>query len=127
MFIDDDADEFIIFEEVKPHLPFKVEISYVLGADSAIDMLKTYHPDIIFVDVNMPKINGFECIKKIRLLNELNQVPIVIFSNGVNADLKLKAEKSGANGCLKKLSNNKTMAANIQQLLESLLPLKINN
>ena len=58
-------------------------------------------PDFIFLDFNMPKMNGIECLKKIRKLSPDPNLCVIMYSTEINYILQ-KALEEGANGCLKK-------------------------
>jgi len=64
LLIDDDKDELLIFTdalEAKPG-PGKFECSYAQSTLEAVQMLKHLVPDYIFIDYNIPKMNGLEFI-----------------------------------------------------------------
>ena len=44
----------------------------------AVDLVKSFTPDLIFLDINMPGINGIETLKRIREFNQ--NVPVIIIS-----------------------------------------------
>src|SRR5258705_11979617 len=80
---EDDEDDRELFKaalkEVKPEV--KVEMvddgqklmSYLTSTDEA-------HPDIIFLDINMPCKDGIQCLKEIRGNKKLDDVPVIMFS-----------------------------------------------
>jgi two-component system, chemotaxis family, response regulator PixG len=59
-------------------------------------------PDLIFLDLIMPAINGYEICEKIRKISLLKNVPIVILSSRDGSFERERAELSGANGFLGK-------------------------
>jgi CheY-like chemotaxis protein len=50
---------------------------------SALETLKNDIPDIILLDINMPKMNGFEVYKRIREDSRLNQIKVIALSGSV--------------------------------------------
>ena len=56
------------------------EIMLAKDGASGIKITKTYNPEIVFMDVHMPKLDGFETVKRIRKMN--NKIPII----GLSAD-----------------------------------------
>jgi CheY-like chemotaxis protein len=53
-------------------------------------------PDIIFLDLNMPGMDGFECLRELKADKSLMDIPIVMYStSSSNGDIK-KAMKLGA-------------------------------
>lgn len=64
--IDDDADDRIFFSEAIKKVSPDVETHYCESGIQAIDMLftrKIVDPDYIFLDMNMPMMNGKECLR----------------------------------------------------------------
>lgn len=73
---------------------------------SALDVLKTFTPDIIFVDLIMPNIDGEKLCRIIRGMPEFRDVYLVLLS-GVAAEKKIDFEKLGINACIAKGSFDK--------------------
>lgn len=44
----------------------------------------SFKPDYIFLDLNMPLMDGKQCLKELRQMAQLNKVPVVIYSNSGN-------------------------------------------
>jgi CheY-like chemotaxis protein len=84
---EDDPDEREIFlEAIGDILPS----ASVQTADDGRDLMKllllkeTKIPDVIFLDLNMPCKNGFECLDEIRKHEVLKAVPVIIYSGSSN-------------------------------------------
>ena len=64
--------------------------------DEALLMLKTVRPNVILLDIIMPKMSGFEVLEKVSSDPELSKIPVVIASNlGQDTDIE-KAKALGA-------------------------------
>ena len=61
-----------------------------------------FKPDLVILDLMLPKVNGVEVIKYMRAHSELKAVPIVVFSNSFLTNLVQEAWKAGATKCLSK-------------------------
>jgi two-component system, LytTR family, response regulator LytT len=46
----------------------------------AVDLIRTHHPDVVFLDVQMPGLDGFAVLKKLLDLGEGNRLPQIIFA-----------------------------------------------
>ncbi|MFN3916617.1 MAG: response regulator [Flavobacteriales bacterium] len=70
----------------------------------ALDILKTEKIDLIFMDIRMPKLDGIETTKAIRLLNanNKNRIPIIALTAAVTEKDKISYYESGMNGFLQK-------------------------
>ncbi len=105
MIIDDDLDDIDFFcEDVK-----KVEIDVACLSfnmpDKALDYLgneECLKPNWIFLDINMPKINGIECLKRIKQMPHLQDVPVIIYTTCKTQNNRDQIKELGANGYLVK-------------------------
>ena len=77
------------------------EVAVAEDGISALDMLKSFVPDIIFVDLIMPKIDGERLCRIIRTKPHLKECYVVILSGAV-AELGFDHKKVGANKCIAK-------------------------
>lgn len=102
---DDDADDRLFFkealEELKKDLNF---LSFDNGVTLMDNLLKAEKklPDIIFLDLNMPLMNGYECLSDIRNEPILSKLPVVIYSTTIDPVKVDLLRKKGANLYLQK-------------------------
>jgi CheY-like chemotaxis protein len=122
--IDDDEDELDIFMEAISKINVSSKCTYASNAERAIEILKYLVPDYIFLDINMPKTNGFECLKRIRQNQALQNTCIVMYSNGVDEEIFKKAATEGANACIRKTSSIAALSQAIQNLFYQHKPAK---
>lgn len=110
LFVDDDNDDYVLFSDIVKELNPDAKVIYVQDACDIDEFLKPPLPDIIFLDFNMPKIDGIQCLKKIRANNLFDKIPVVVYS--VYYDRVAEAYKNGANYFIvKQLSVNKVKSS----------------
>jgi CheY-like chemotaxis protein len=63
-----------------------------------------FHPDFIFIDFNMPCMNGLECLSEIKKIHRLNQVHIYMWSTSIDSSLSQNCISMGAADFIKKVS-----------------------
>lgn len=64
------------------------------NGQSAVDLASAHHPDLVLLDIKMPKMNGLEALRRIK--EQLPEVPVIVFTAfGIN-DYPIEAMKSGA-------------------------------
>lgn len=81
LYIDDDVDDYEIFDEVVKDLYPHATISWLPDCSDLTHYLDTHStPDIIFMDIYLPKINGEECLSVIRAHQRYNKVPVVFYT-----------------------------------------------
>lgn len=79
---------------------FDVEIA--TDGESAVEAAESYKPDMILLDLILPKMNGFEALEEIRKQPAMKKTPVIVLSNlGQDEDIK-RAENLGADGYLVK-------------------------
>ncbi len=96
---DDEMDRFL-FIEVFDELKIKTVVNTVNNGIQLLDYLNkdgAYLPQLIFLDLNMPRKNGMECLKEIRSNKKFSEISIAIYSTS-KADKDIEeAFHSGAN------------------------------
>ncbi|MGJ5628319.1 GAF domain-containing protein [Nostoc sp. CALU 1950] len=89
------------------------------NGQEAIDVAKTYHPDLILMDIQMPGMDGLEAMRQIRLDSNLVDIPIVALTALAMTGDRDRSLKAGANDYLSKPIKLKQLATTIQQLLNA--------
>lgn len=78
---DDDEDDLNFFQDAVKETCPTVELTMAEDGQELLEKLeKAPLPDVILLDLNMPYINGKECLKVLRQNPEYNKVPILIYS-----------------------------------------------
>jgi CheY-like chemotaxis protein len=79
---DDDEDYRFLFEQSLQETGIGSTLSFASNGIEVIDLLSTMSmpPDIIFLDINMPKMDGLTALERIRANEAFTKVPIIIFS-----------------------------------------------
>ena len=80
------------------------------SASAAINVLNNLIPAYIFLDLNMPGINGLKCLEEIKKIKNLVDVPVILYSNFISEDTFKKAIEEGAAACIKKPKTVSTLA-----------------
>jgi len=94
---DDDADDRMFFGDALKQVTILTQLTLSNDGLELMHNLETVIPDVIFLDLNMPRKNGFQCLEEIRNTPQLKDIPIVIFSTTANDDAVNKAHQLGAN------------------------------
>jgi CheY-like chemotaxis protein len=80
MVVEDDSDLGLV---LKTAIEERLHLHTLVAIDGlhAVGMAKQEHPSLILMDLNMPYINGFEAIRRIKDDPAISHIPIVAFSN----------------------------------------------
>jgi CheY-like chemotaxis protein len=69
---------------------------------SAGALLSSFHPDLVFLDILMPGLSGIEVCEHIRATPDLRGTSVVIVSAHLNASVRARLAKAGADRCIEK-------------------------
>ena len=121
--IDDDIDDQEIFEialkSVHPSFLFVtagdgIEALHKLNGDIG------FNPDVIFLDLNMPRMNGKETLQEIRKISRLSEIPIVIYSTSTDPADARETAALGADFYLEKQSSISNLKTRLTDLFNRL-------
>lgn len=123
---DDDADDRFLFEEALMQVMNNVKITALNNGEQLMTRLedkKSHHPNLIFLDLNMPLKNGIECLEEIKCDDNLKNIPVVIFSTSKQKETINQAYNKGANFYMYKPDNFEKL----KLLLEKVFSLDVNS
>ncbi|WP_428228700.1 response regulator [Flavobacterium sp.] len=103
---DDDEDDCAFFKEALDELLLPVSLVTVNDGVQLMDFLAhnatNNLPDILFLDLNMPRKSGHECLNEIRAKEELKDLPVIIFSTSLDNEIVDLMYKRGATYYIRK-------------------------
>jgi CheY-like chemotaxis protein len=103
---DDDEDDRFLFQEALNEIQLPTQLTTVRDGEQLMEILNAQVlPDILFLDLNMPRKDGFQCLIEIRKNDKLKQLPVVIFSTSYQPDAVTKLYENGAQYYIRKPSN----------------------
>lgn len=130
---DDDEDDRLFFQEALHEVCDDSYLTMACDGRELMNMLvipPVPLPDVIFLDLNMPIKNGFECLKEIKNDIRLKQLPIIIFSTALQEEAVAQVYNDGAAFYIRKpdnFSNLKKILLKVLQIdwrLEQVQPSK---
>ena len=102
---DDDKDDRFFFDLVLKKLHLPIELATVEDGAMLIKYLDNNSaqlPDALFLDLNMPRKNGMECLEEIKNNEKLKGIPVIIYSTSLNEDVVDQLYKNGAHCYVRK-------------------------
>jgi len=96
MLIDDDPDDQLFFRDAVRSVRPDVQCELASSCVEAFKQLEIVTPDLIFVDLNMPVMNGFDCLAYLKKKSELRDIPVVIFTTSKNVNDINRTKQLGA-------------------------------
>jgi CheY-like chemotaxis protein len=120
--IDDDQDDQLLFELAISDLEHPIKLSTVDDGINGLEALANpdFNPDFIFIDINMPKMTGLECMVKIKEIKRLKTVPIFIYSTSIDPDLAKNCKKLGATGVLEKQTSIADTSRKLRDIFDTI-------
>ena len=88
-----------------------------IDGPSGIEMAKKERPDLIILDVMMPKMSGFEVCRRLRAEPEFKDTPIIILTAMNDPDLNVKGFQAGATLAMRKPFGPKDLIGTIKTAL----------
>lgn len=97
---------------------YQVEVAEEGAA--ALNLLASFKPDVIQVDIMLPGMDGVEVIRQIRSWPDFKTVPILVISSFYRPDLAKEAWKAGATKCVSKMDCTPNLALElVEQMLHA--------
>jgi len=123
---DDDADDCFFFEKALEETPIATHLITVKDGEQLMNyLLENYKhlPDVIFLDLSMPRKTGFECLTEIKENDKLKDLHVVMLSTSFPRDTKYEEDiikmlyTVGAQDYIRKPSDFKMLKEVIQNVL----------
>ena len=122
LLIDDDRDDAELFGEalmeIDASVIFKHYQESIVGLKALLTDL-TDLPDLIFLDINMPIVSGWECLAQFRKTDHLKNIPVYIFTTSSQTREKEIAKELGASGYITKPSEYNALKELLHQVLKN--------
>jgi len=119
---DDDLDDYTFFKTALESLPLATQLKAVSDGQQLMQLLNDENyelPNVLFLDINMPCKNGFECLSEIKRTERLKALPVIIFSTSNSRDAMTSLFKTGAHVYIRKPGNFQQL----KELIYHALPL----
>ena len=94
------------------------EIQIANDGCKGLECVNTFQPDLVLLDLMMPKMNGLEVLKHVRAQESLHKLPVIVMTN---ACVPTMVEQATAAGATHILDKSKFNPVTITELLRSLL------
>src|ERR1035437_2560773 len=104
---DDDVDDCIFFKQAVDELLLPMNFTAVHDGEQLMKQLTNETnklPHVLFLDLNMPRKNGFECLSEIKLNDKLKQLPVIMFSTSFEQGVVDQLYLNGARYFIRKPS-----------------------
>lgn len=117
LIIEDELTNVLLLEKILHHEGYQ-SISSVTDPKQAVEVYKTFQPDLVLLDLNMPGMSGFEVMESLKPLETDSFLPVLVLTAKVDQETKLRAFKLGAKDFVSKPFDISEICSRIRNLLE---------
>lgn len=95
---EDDLDDHYMFSTFLQEIDFTIKLTWFQTCELLLEYLKAGSdlPDLIMLDINMPKMDGYTCLQTIKKELNLTHIPVIFLSTANNPSAKNAAYNAGA-------------------------------
>lgn len=119
LLVDDDSDDQEIFVAAATEVNPTTICQVASDAEDALKLLNATSelPDLIFLDINMPKMDGFEVLVHLKRDQRLRSIPVIFYSTTNDESQVAKATKLGASGFVTKTNHYDSLCKILRHFL----------
>jgi len=101
---DDDKDDRIFFSDALREIPLETQVTEF---NNGVELMADLHsdsplPEVIFLDLNIPLMDGFECLSDIGEIKKFKTIPVIIYSTSFHKTNIQRLQEMGATQYLRK-------------------------
>jgi putative two-component system response regulator len=105
----------LLFAQLKP---YGYDLQKAYDGEEALKKIEVKHPDLILLDLMMPKLSGYEVCKKVKTDPETQFIPVIVITALKELNDKIKAIEMGADDFLMKPFNKVELVTRVKSLLK---------
>ncbi len=120
LLVEDSAEDQYLFRRALENYSSNVNMYCIHDGEEFFNIIKTKStitniplPDIIFLDLNMPKINGNSLLKSIKQNRDLQYIPVIVLTGSISRKDIISAYKNYASGYIRKSFEYETFKKNL--------------
>ncbi len=114
--VDDSTTNVVLLEAILDEKGYRIETA--LNANEAYSIIEKETPDLILLDLLMPKISGFDFLKEIRKIEKTKNTPVIVVSALTDEENVERIMKMGAIDFVKKPIDLQYLVERVEQVLE---------
>ena len=119
LLVEDDEDDQQFFTEAINEIDNTISLGFAVNGIDALSKLckMIILPDMIFMDINMPLMNGLDCLKKLKSIARFQNIPVVILTTSSNVFDRQLPFALEASSYLSKPSDSLMLKKNIADMM----------
>lgn len=124
LLVEDNAGDIMLFEKAVKNSEHPVDVYTIKDSHQVMDFLGNHEakygrrrPDIMMLDINMPKIDGLTLLKQIKKNQTLTDIPIIMMTHSVNTREMSESYKLNASGFIQKAQKYEDYCKNLVNIV----------
>ncbi|MET0528663.1 MAG: response regulator [Microvirga sp.] len=117
LIVEDTEDNRQILRDLLTNAGFDIVEAH--DGEAAVEAASEFRPDLILMDIQLPIMNGYEAIRRIKADTKLQLIPIIAVTSYALSEDKEKARAAGCDGYVAKPFSPRQLLATVRELLEA--------
>ena len=115
LIVEDEEDNRTILRDVLSTVGY--ELIEALNGEDGVKLAQSERPDLILMDIQLPKMDGYEATQQIKSIAELKTIPIIAVTSYALSGAKEKARAAGCDGYIAKPFSPREVLAKVRKYL----------
>ena len=115
LIVEDQEDNRTIVRDVLSTVGY--ELIEALNGEDGVKLAQNERPDLILMDIQLPKMNGYEATQQIKSIAELKTIPIIAVTSYALSGDEVKARAAGCDGYIAKPYSPRELLAMVRKYL----------
>jgi len=98
LLIEDDPLIYRLYQKLFSLEGFEIELAE--NGQLGLEKLKTFHPDVLLMDIMMPTMNGLEMLTQLKSNPDTKDIPVIVLTNIADMNITQMAQSKGAILCI---------------------------
>lgn len=118
--VDDDMDDHEVFKSACLVVDPAIKVTGFESGEQALQELLTSEtlPDLIFLDLNMPRFNGMEVLEAVKAAEKLRSVPVIVYTTSFDSRVQERCLELGAMDVMEKPNSFDALCGKLESLLK---------
>lgn len=115
LLVEDNEDNLVVYRTILEHVGYGV--IEARDGEQGVDRAREYHPDLILMDISIPKIDGWEATRRLKSEDATREIPIIALTAHALDEDRVKAVAAGCNGYLAKPIEPRRVVEEVQRFI----------
>jgi CheY-like chemotaxis protein len=115
LLVEDNEDNLVVYRTILEHVGYRV--LEARDGEQGVDSATEHHPDMILMDISIPKIDGWEATRRLKADEETREIPIVALTAHALEEDREKAIQAGCDGYLAKPVEPRRVVEEVQRFI----------